>query len=80
MHVPIGEGRSYGSGSDLTLVTFGNGLRMSLRVARRLADVGVGARVFDLRWLAPAPAAYVVDSQIQGSFALAAQRGDLRRR
>ncbi len=55
VHVPVGQGRRYGSGSDLTFVTFGNGLRMSLRVARRLADVGAGVRVFDLRWLAPLP-------------------------
>ena len=55
-HVPIGRGRTYGSGTDLTLVTFGNGLPMSLRVAQRLAADGVGVRVFDLRWLAPLPA------------------------
>jgi 2-oxoisovalerate dehydrogenase E1 component len=55
-HVPIGRGRVYGSGSDLTLVTFGNGLPMSLRVARRLAAAGAGVRVLDLRWLAPLPA------------------------
>ena len=30
---------------------------MSLRVAARLAAEGIGARVFDLRWLAPLPAA-----------------------
>jgi 2-oxoisovalerate dehydrogenase E1 component len=29
---------------------------MSLRVARRLAVRGIGARVIDLRWLAPLPA------------------------
>jgi 2-oxoisovalerate dehydrogenase E1 component len=55
-HVPTGRGRSYGDGTDLTMVTFGNGLRMSLRVARRLAVRGIGARVVDLRWLAPLPA------------------------
>ena len=38
------------------MVTFGNGVRMSLRVARRLAERGIGARVVDLRWLAPLPA------------------------
>jgi 2-oxoisovalerate dehydrogenase E1 component len=54
--VPIGRGRTYGDGTDLTLVTFGNGVPMSLRVARRLASVaGIGARVLDLRWLAPLP-------------------------
>jgi 2-oxoisovalerate dehydrogenase E1 component len=54
-HVPIGRGRTYGDGADLTLVTFGNGLPMSLRVARRLAAAAVGCRVLDLRWLAPLP-------------------------
>jgi len=54
-HVPAGRARSYGDGTDLTMVTFGNGLRMSLRVARRLAVRGIGARVLDLRWLAPLP-------------------------
>ncbi len=55
-HVPAGRARSYGDGTDLTMVTFGNGLWMSLRVARRLAARGIGARVVDLRWLAPLPA------------------------
>jgi 2-oxoisovalerate dehydrogenase E1 component len=55
-HVPIGHGRGYGDGTDLTVVTFGNGVPMSLRVARRLAAAGAGVRVFDLRWLAPLPA------------------------
>jgi len=54
-HVPAGRARGYGDGTDLTVVTFGNGLRMSLRVARRLAARGIGARVVDLRWLAPLP-------------------------
>ena len=34
--VAIGRARTYGDGTDLTMLTFGNGLRMSLRVARRL--------------------------------------------
>ena len=54
-HVPIGRARTYGDGRDITLVTFGNGVPMSLRVARRLAESGVGARVVDLRWIAPLP-------------------------
>jgi 2-oxoisovalerate dehydrogenase E1 component len=51
----IGRGRTYGSGADLTLVSFANGVPMSLRVARRLADDDIHARVLDLRWLAPLP-------------------------
>ena len=54
-HVPLGQGRTYGDGTDLTLVTFGNGLRLSLRAGRRLAGAGLSCRVLDLRWLAPLP-------------------------
>jgi 2-oxoisovalerate dehydrogenase E1 component len=55
--VPVGRARLHaGPGRpDLTLVTFGNGVPMSLRVARRLAAGGVDASVLDLRWLAPLP-------------------------
>jgi len=41
-------------------VTFGNGLRMSLRAAARLAAGKIGCRVVDLRWLAPLPAGDVL--------------------
>ena len=54
-HVPVGRGRLYGTATDLTIITFGNGLRMSLRAARTLAAEGVRCRVLDLRWLAPLP-------------------------
>ncbi|MEV6375458.1 thiamine pyrophosphate-dependent enzyme [Micromonospora musae] len=61
-HVPIGRARVYGVGSaeDLTIITFGNGVRMSLRAAAALADEGVGTRVVDLRWLAPLPVADIM--------------------
>ena len=39
-HVPLGSARTYGDGHDLTILTWGNGLLMSLRVARRLAQSG----------------------------------------
>ena len=54
-HVPLGSARTYGDGRDLTILTWGNGLLMSLRAARRLAQKGIEARVVDLRWLAPLP-------------------------
>jgi 2-oxoisovalerate dehydrogenase E1 component len=54
-HVAIGSARTYGEGLDLTIVTCGNGVLLSLRVARRLAGRGVGVRVVDLRWLSPLP-------------------------
>ncbi|MFI7080458.1 thiamine pyrophosphate-dependent enzyme [Micromonospora sp. NPDC049903] len=61
-HVPVGRARVYGVGSaeDVTIITFGNGVRMSLRAASALADEGVGTRVVDLRWLAPLPVADLI--------------------
>jgi 2-oxoisovalerate dehydrogenase E1 component len=61
-HVPVGRARVYavGSAEDITIVTFGNGVRMSLRVAAQLAADGVGSRVVDLRWLAPLPVADII--------------------
>ena len=44
--VPVGSARTYGDGTDLTIVTYANGLHMSLRVARRLEERhGISARV-----------------------------------
>ncbi|WP_063061151.1 transketolase C-terminal domain-containing protein [Nocardia sienata] len=57
---PIGRARVYGAGTDLTIVAFANTVPMSLRVARRLARRGIGARVLDLRWLAPLPHADLI--------------------
>ncbi len=55
-HVPIGRARSYHDESAmLTMISFGNGVPMSLRVAHRLAAAGISAQVLDLRWLAPLP-------------------------
>jgi 2-oxoisovalerate dehydrogenase E1 component len=66
-HAAIGSGRTHGTGADLTIVTFGNGLRMSLRVSHRLAAAGIGCRVLDLRWLAPLPVDDLVrEAQVTG--------------
>ncbi len=54
-HMPLGEVRVYGDGTDLTIASYANGLWMSLRVAERLRAEGINARVVDLRWLAPLP-------------------------
>ncbi|MGW0434238.1 transketolase C-terminal domain-containing protein [Micromonospora sp. NPDC003197] len=61
-HAPIGRARSYGVGSaeDVTIITFGNGVRMSLRAAGALAEEGIGTRVVDLRWLSPLPVADII--------------------
>jgi len=51
-----GEVGVYGEhASDLLIVSYANGLRLSLRAARTLEAAGIHARVLDLRWLAPLP-------------------------
>ncbi|MGH7668775.1 MAG: thiamine pyrophosphate-dependent enzyme [Gemmatimonadaceae bacterium] len=54
-HIPIGSARTYGDGGDLTILTFGNGVPLSLRAAKRLAQRSIACRVVDLRWLSPLP-------------------------
>lgn len=44
---------------DVLLVTYANGLRLSLRAARELAAASITTRVVDLRWLSPLPTAAV---------------------
>jgi 2-oxoisovalerate dehydrogenase E1 component len=65
-HVPVGTARTHLDGDDLTLVTWANGLHLSLRVARRLERRGIRVRVLDLRWLAPLPVGVV--GEIAGRF------------
>lgn len=45
----------YGSGKDLCIISYANGLWMSLRVAKRLEQQGIQTTVIDLRWLNPIP-------------------------
>jgi len=54
-HVPVGAAYTHRGGDDLTIVTWANGLYLSLRVAHRLRERGIGVTVVDLRWLAPLP-------------------------
>jgi 2-oxoisovalerate dehydrogenase E1 component len=63
-HVPIGSARvhpgQHDGREDLLIVTYANGVPMSLRAARRLRDQGIDATVLDLRWLAPLPITDIV--------------------
>ena len=54
-HVPVGAARTHGDGTNGTILTWGNGLFLSLRAQKRLAEGGQNWRVVDLRWLAPLP-------------------------
>src|SRR5690606_3806761 len=54
------EGRTYGEGDDLVVFTYGNGVPMSLRAAKRIREAqGWDVRVVDLRWLVPLNEDYI---------------------
>lgn len=61
--IPLGEGRVYHEvATDLTMLTFGNGVYMSLRAARQLErDHNIRARVVDLRWINPLNEAFIAE-------------------
>lgn len=64
--MPLGEGRVYpakkGDGSDLVIFSFGNGVPMSLRAARTIAEQrGWSVRVVDLRWLQPLNEGFIAE-------------------
>ncbi len=50
-----------GAEPALTIATYGNGVRMSLQAARRLAALDVHTEVVDLRWLNPLPVEAVAE-------------------
>lgn len=60
--IPLGEGAVYHpEAGDLTIITFGNGVYLSLRAARALRERhGLGVRVVDLRWLNPLNEEFIV--------------------
>ncbi|MCV2874444.1 thiamine pyrophosphate-dependent enzyme [Defluviimonas sp. WL0050] len=60
--IEFGEVGVHGNGTDLAIVTFGNGYYLSRQAEQRLADAGVKARVIDMRWLSPLPADALVEA------------------
>ncbi|HEY2177276.1 MAG TPA: transketolase C-terminal domain-containing protein, partial [Caulobacteraceae bacterium] len=58
---PLGAVGRHGEGSDLAIVTYGNGCYLSRQAQKVLGEEhGLAARVIDLRWLAPLDPAAIV--------------------
>ncbi len=59
--MPLGEGRIYAEDAeDLVIFTYGNGVPMSLRAARKIEKkLGWKVRTVDLRWLVPLNEAFI---------------------
>jgi 2-oxoisovalerate dehydrogenase E1 component len=55
----------HGDGTDLAIVSYGNGHYLSRQAQAKLAEQGIDARVIDMRWVAPVPEQALVDA-VQG--------------
>ncbi len=53
--IALGEVGVHGTGTDLAIVTFGNGHYLSRKAEPALQAAGIDARIVDLRWLSPLP-------------------------
>jgi 2-oxoisovalerate dehydrogenase E1 component len=74
----IGRGTVHaeGKGAELSIITYGNGVWMARRVARRLAhELGTGVRVTDLRWLRPLDEALIVEEAARAGRVLLMDEG-----
>ena len=60
--VPLGKARIWQEGGDITLVSFGIGMKYTLEAADQLAEMGVAAEVIDLRCLRPLDTETVINS------------------
>jgi 2-oxoisovalerate dehydrogenase E1 component len=60
--IALGEVGQHGDGTDLAIVTYGNGCYLSRKAAKGLEDAGIGVRVIDMRWLAPQPDAALLEA------------------
>ena len=60
--IGLGEAGVHGDGTDLAIVTYGNGRYLSTQAQAELAAQGVKARIVDLRWLAPLPEAALLEA------------------
>ncbi|MGL5009164.1 MAG: alpha-ketoacid dehydrogenase subunit beta, partial [Paracoccaceae bacterium] len=64
--IPFGEVGVTGSGTDLAIVTYGNGHYLSQQALPRITAAGVDTRIIDLRWLSPLPKASLL-AAVKGS-------------
>ncbi|PZQ97010.1 MAG: MFS transporter [Cereibacter sphaeroides] len=53
--IPLGEVGVVGAGTDLAIVTFGNGTYLSHQALPQIEEAGINTRIIDLRWLSPLP-------------------------
>ncbi len=53
--IPLGQVGVEGTGTDLAIVTFGNGVYLSNQALATIEAAGITSRIVDTRWLSPLP-------------------------
>ncbi len=60
--LPIGKARIHQTGTDVTLVTFGIGMKYAIEAAAALASLDISAEIIDLRTIRPLDMETVIES------------------
>jgi 2-oxoisovalerate dehydrogenase E1 component len=63
--IALGEVGVEGDGTDLAIVSFGNGIYISNQLSAELISHGISTRIVDARWLSPLPKA-ALTAAVQG--------------
>jgi 2-oxoisovalerate dehydrogenase E1 component len=62
VRIALDEVGVHGNGTDLAIVTYGNGRYLSQQALGALQEQGINPRIVDLRWLAPLPEKALLDA------------------
>jgi len=73
--VPFGVAKIWREGSDVTIVSFGIGMKYALEAADKLAEDGISAEVIDLRTLRPMDTATVIKSVMKTNRCVTVEEG-----
>ena len=73
--IPFGKARIWREGTDVTIVSFGIGMRYALEAAEALAQDGISAEVLDLRTLRPMDTAAIIHSVMKTNRCVTVEEG-----
>ncbi len=73
--IPFGVAKIWREGTDVTIVSFGIGMKYALEAADRLAQDGISAEVIDLRTLRPMDTATVIKSVMKTNRCVTVEEG-----
>ncbi|WP_390915075.1 pyruvate dehydrogenase complex E1 component subunit beta [Pseudosulfitobacter sp. SM2401] len=73
--VPFGKARIWRTGTDVTIVSFGIGMKYALEAADKLAEDGISAEVIDLRTLRPMDTPAIIKSVMKTNRCVTVEEG-----